>query len=287
MAEMIPLSNGAGVAIPYCGRPPLPETLLDRWNLDPILIACLVLTLAAYAGSVAIAPPSGVPAGWRRACFYAGWAVGALALVSPLCALSVSLFSARVGQHMLLTVGAAPLVILGRPGAVLIGRWTSHRWSPSTQMRGPWDHPLIAAVAFAVALWFWHAPAPYEATFHSSLVYWAMHLTAFGSALWLWSALMNRRAPMVPLVAASFLTTAQMALLGAVLCFAGQALYEPHRFTTQPWGLTPLEDQQLGGVVMWVPAGVFFAAALIVFFAQTMRRNRTGARGYAFNDGSR
>lgn len=241
---------------PYCGAPPDPASLPFRWNLDPVLLAALAAAVVAYAvlGRRGVSPSAVAPP-WRRACFYGGWALGAAALISPLCALSVSLFSARVGQHMILEMIVAPLIAVG--------------W-PAPRPRSA----LAAAVAFAAALWFWHAPGPYTATFESGFAYWLMHATLFGAALWLWTALLGAAAGRLgAFLAAALITTLQMGILGAVITFAARPLYRVHGFTTQAWGLSPLEDQQLGGVIMWVPAGAIFLGAILIATAAAMRRS--------------
>lgn len=263
--------------LPYCGEPPDPATLLWRWNLDPLLLALLIAAVVAYAGLSRREPLPPVVPTWRRLCFYGGWALATAAVVSPLCALSVSLFSARVGQHMILEMIAAPLAALGLPVLVSDGARPGGRWwrMPATA----WSHgALAAAVAFAAALWFWHAPGPYTATFESGFAYWLMHVTLLGTALWLWTALFGA-APrrLGDFLAAALLTTLQMGLLGAVITFAARPLYRVHGFTTQGWGLTPLEDQQLGGVIMWVPAGTIFLAAIMIAMAAAMRRSGRGS----------
>lgn len=222
--------------LPYCGLPPSPETLLSRFNFDPILIAALALVAAMHWFSVR-----------RRDGIYlasAGWTVAAVALISPLCALSVSLFAARVGQHMVLVLCAAPLLALATPAV-------SMRWA----RRGLW----LATLTFFAALWFWHMPAPYDATFASTPVYWAMHLSLFGSAVALWRALLRSPRQLGgDVLLAGVLTSMQMGFLGAILTTASRPLYFQHLATTQFWGLTPLQDQQLGGVLMWVPGIALF-----------------------------
>ncbi len=233
--------QGMTAQLPYCGSPPLPGTLLTRCNLDPALIAALLLLLI----------PLLLGASDRRARKYAmfGWSIAALAFVSPLCALSVALFSGRIAQHMLLVLGAAPLIALALPpGSDRFAR--ARLWS--------------ACGSFFVALWFWHMPRPYDATFASTFLYWAMHATLFGSGIWLWRELLQSgRDHAVDVLTAGALTSMHMGLLGAVLTMAGRPLFFWHLTTTQPWGLSPLEDQQLGGVLMWVPGiGLFLWAAL-------------------------
>jgi putative membrane protein len=198
---------------PYCGAPPTIGALSTRWNLDPALLAVLTACLVAWA--VFYAMPQRLPVK-RQGAFLVGWALGAMALISPLCALSVSLLSARVGQHMFLTTLVAPMIAFGLPPA------------RSRMAR----NPLVAALAFTLAFWFWHAPGPYTATFIAGL---------------------------------------QMALLGAVITFLPRPVYAPHLLTTLAWGLTPLQDQQLGGVIMWVPAGALFAGAMLAPLALILR----------------
>lgn len=233
--------QGVSAQLPYCGSPPLPGSLLERFNLDPLLIAALLMALVVL---LRVAPH-------RRAREHAlfGWSIAVLAFVSPLCALSVSLFAARIGQHMLLILAAAPLIALALPPGAEAGA-RARLWS--------------ACAGFFVALWFWHMPAPYDATFASTEVYWAMHITLFGSAIWLWrEILQSERSSTIDVLSAGAFTSMHMGFLGAVLTMAGRPLFFWHLTTTQPWGLSPLEDQQLGGVLMWVPGiGLFLWAAL-------------------------
>jgi putative membrane protein len=86
-----------------------------------------------------------------------------------------------------------------------------------------------------------------------------MHLTTFGAAVLVWHALLERRR-FGPAALAGVLTAAQMSLLGALLTLAPRPLFDPHALTTAPWDLSPLEDQQLGGLIMWVPGGLLLTA---------------------------
>ena len=221
--------------LPYCGSPPDPGELLHRFNLDPRLMAALLLLSVAHIAWLA-------RPGTRR---YAamGWTVTAFALMSPLCALSVALFSARIAQHMLLILVGAPLVALALP-------------SPRGESpRLPW----IYAGVFFVLLWFWHMPAPYDATFASTPVYWAMHISLFASAVLLWRELLQHRVDgTVEALAIGAVTSMQMGLLGAVLALASHPLFSWHLTTTAAWHLTTLQDQQLGGTIMWVPGVALF-----------------------------
>lgn len=225
---------GIGYGGTYCGAPAIPGTLTERFNLDPVLIVALVaIAVLHVAASRRAAQPV--------ASVVAGWAIAAAALVSPLCALSVSLFAARVAQHMILLLAAAPLIAASFPQWRVIKR-PAFLWSATT--------------VFFALLWFWHMPTPYEATFRSPAVYWLMHVSLVGSGIALWAALLRQRSAQA--LAAGLVTSIQMGLLGAIICLASWPMYRPHYATTQTWGLSPLADQQMGGVIMWVPGCLIF-----------------------------
>ncbi|WP_135466327.1 cytochrome c oxidase assembly protein [Crenalkalicoccus roseus] len=223
-------------SLAYCGPPPLPAELWSRWTFDPLLLLGIAL-----AGAAGLWAGRRLPAS-RRAAFGAGWLVVALAFASPLCALAVALFGARAGQHMLLALVAAPLLALGLP-------------------RGGWQVPgSLAAAGFTALFWLWHLPGPYDAALRDGLIYWLSHLSLLGAALALWRALLREGAG-PGAWALGAMASAQMGLLGAVLVFAPVPLYASHLATTLPFGLTPLQDQQLGGLLMWVPGSLAFLLA--------------------------
>ncbi|MGG5887151.1 cytochrome c oxidase assembly protein [Falsiroseomonas sp. HC035] len=231
---------------PFCGLPPLPG--MATWNTHPVLLAVL---LAGAAGSLWLGRRE---AGWSLA----GWGMLAVALVSPLCSLSVALFSVRVTQHLLVVLAAAPLLAMAATRLRLV------------RLGGV----ALPAVGFAVLLWLWHLPGPYAATFAGDgIAYWLMHLSLAVSATWFWAALV-RHGPTRPLgtSVAALATAIQMGVLGALLTFAPRPLYAVHApDVTLPWGFTPLEDQQLGGLLMWVPGGLLFVLVLGAGLALALR----------------
>ncbi len=239
--------------IPYCGAAPLPSELLSRWNADPVLLIALAgITLAWSRLS------SGAP---ERHYWLAAAAGTALVLfVSPFCALTSALFSARVTHHVLLTAAVAPLLMLA------VAR---------ERLRVPGSLALWTAMQ-ALVFWLWHAPPLYAAALSNDAVYWAMQLTLLASAFGFWAALRSASEPGA--VAALLASTVQMGLLGAIITFAGVPLYAPHGGTTGPWGLTPLEDQQLAGLIMWVPtAGLYLGTALFMANRWLAREDRAPA----------
>lgn len=240
------------LALAYCGSPPVPGEAV--WNLDPTLIAALSLLAGAHLVLQRDLKP------WRLSCAGAGWLTLAVALVSPLCNLSVALFSARVAQHMAIVLVAAPLVAMAIPRAA-----------------GGAGAQWMATALFAVLLWIWHSPAPYDATLASTPLYWAMHASLFASAVWFWATILRGGASPFSALFASFVTGMQMSLLGALLTFSRSAWFTVHATTTQAWGLSALEDQQLGGLIMWVPAGALLTGyALVLFGLELVRMNDAG-----------
>lgn len=243
---------GAAAWAPYCGVAPTPSELIARWNLDPAVLALLGLaaltwTLHRRRGGKG-----------RTLLVGSGLAVLAVVFVSPLCALASALFSARVVHHALLIVVAAPLLAFGLPRA----------------LRAPLGPCVLAHV---VLVWLWHAPGPYAWALTYDAAYWLMQACLLGTALVLWSAV--RRAP--PIAAAGALLAAMVltGLLGALLTFAPQPLYAPHLAATAAWGLGPLADQQLAGLIMWAPMALaYLLAALALLGAGLSSDEREPAR---------
>lgn len=226
-------------AIPYCGAGPGPAEAWSRWNTDPLLLTGLALLL----GWALLRPAS------RRGMALLAWSVLVVAFVSPLCALSSALFAARTLHHVLLIGVAAPLLALAlRDGTRRrAGAWLS-----------------LALPLHVVILWLWHAPPAYAAALSGDAVYWGMQATLLGSALVFWAAALGRRDEAWPYVSGLLAMMAQMGLLGALITFAPAALYAPHLATTQAWGFSPLQDQQLAGLIMWVPASLIYLLAALV-----------------------
>ena len=238
--------------VPYCGVAPVPGGL--HWNLDPALIGALVVLAGA---NLAIARSNEVT---RRdlAASALGWLILTLAFITPLCNLSVALFSARVAQHMAITLIAAPLIARGLLFARPLGpqrQWGAVAWG--------------ATFSFAAIFWLWHSPAFYDETLRNNSVYWTMHVTTVAAALALWIAVFSSSAAVAFLLL--FATGLQMSLLGALLTFAAVPLFSVHEFTTAGWGLTWLQDQELGGLVMWVPAGLLLTGYSALAFGAALR----------------
>lgn len=234
----------------YCGPAPAPEALLAAWNGDAVAIGlCAALALAHARVQVRAHTRWGEPTG--RLPLAAAILLLLALFLSPLCALTVALFSARVAHHVLLVAVAAPLLALAFP----------------ERAEAPRRIGLSLLVALhALILWLWHAPPVYEVAIRGALPYWTMQASLLASAVLLWRRVLAPRTGTGPAVLALLATVVQMGMLGALLTFAREPLYAPHFTTTLAYGLTPRADQQLGGLIMWVPAALPYlvAAALLV-----------------------
>jgi putative membrane protein len=135
---------------------------------------------------------------------------------------------------------------------------------------------MRAAAAFAVLLWFWHSPPAYAATFASTVLYLTMQITLFGSACWLWSTLLCRERTLVGGLA-SIASSVQMGLLGALITLSPRPFHAQHFLTTDAWGLTPLQDQQLGGAILWVPGCIVFLVVATIALGRHARSIRDSA----------
>ena len=213
------------------------------------------------------------------ALFAAGWITLALALVSPLAATTEGLFSAHMIQHELIMVVAAPLLVLGRPLAM----WTwalprSRRAAPGRALHRPgfarvWrrlSSPLAATALHAAAIWMWHVPRVFELSEAGAAAHALQHAVFLASAALFWWALLKpaRGGRIGAAVACLFVTMLHTGALGVLLTFSGDVWYPASTAHAPDWGLTPLEDQQLGGLVMWVVGGLPYVAAALALAAR-------------------
>jgi putative membrane protein len=195
------------------------------------------------------------------------------------------LFSAHMTQHEVLMLVAAPLLVLGRP--VIPFLWAlPMSWRQSLGAAGkrrgvqvPWrtaTKPSVAWAVHAVALWVWHVPVLFQATLQSDIIHTLQHVCFLGSALLFWWALIHGPQGLTGYglaVLYMFTTSVHSGVLGALITFARHVWYPAYSETTPSWGLTPLEDQQLGGLIMWVPAAAVYIIAGLALMAGWMRES--------------
>ena len=264
------------------------------WNLDPSILIGIAVFVGAYFYALGPLRRRRASAGrldesqrvdpWRVTAFVAGTLVFALALISPLDALSDDyLFSAHMVQHMLIAVVAPPLWILGTPGWMLAPLFQRRSVVRVARLL---THPAVAFTLFNGALWLWHWPALYDATLSSDVVHTFEHLTFVATAMLFWWAVLSplREVPAVgkgTAVLYLFAACQPMVALGALLTFASTPFYMPYVTAPRIWGSTPLGDQQLGGLIMWLPSNIPYLIFLSAFFFQWVgiqdRREREDA----------
>lgn len=258
--------------VPYCGVPPVPGELSTAWNGDPLLLSAFAL--AATGLTVLVRRPAGHGglARQRSICLAVGWLVLGVAFVSPLCSLTSALFSARVAQHLLTIQVAAPLFVLGWPAGTV--RWPE----PLCRMASALGKPELAWGLFGITLWVWHLPGPYMAALANGAVLWLMHGTLFAGAVAAWRTVLAPTDTAMRLrgLLAAFGTSVHLAMLAALLIFAGMPLFPYHLTTTAPWGLSPLADQQLGGLIMGVVGALAYVALVLAGAARWLRQGEDG-----------
>ena len=278
-------------AYAHPGLAPEPHDLWQAWPVSPAVIAGLLLSGGWYLAGVRRAwQRAGAGRGiarWRAWAYAGGLATLAVALLTPLDALADALFTAHMGQHLLLILVAAPLLAAGVPALAMLWalpdgarRRAGRAWAARPALRTA----LAVLVAPGVALTLhlgsvlvWHLPTPYDWALRRPAVHALEHVTLLGAAALFWWPVVRPSAARMPGMPRRFGDGARllyvtvagvpMALLGAALTFAVRPWYTGHYGTTAAWGLTPLEDQQLAGVLMWVPAGIIYlgvASALFV-----------------------
>lgn len=238
--------------------------MIWEWSWEPVTLALLAISAALYA----------IGARHMRArntvAFFAGIFTLFIALISPLDHLSEEFFSAHMVQHELLIIIAAPLLVLGRPLIAFL--WAvPAKWRPKAghlaatpPVAKSWHFltgPFVTTIVHAVALWIWHLPSWYEATLRNDVIHALQHSSFLFTAALFWWALIHGRYGRMGYGAAVvyvFVTAAHTGALGALIALSPNIIYPTYR---------SIEDQQLAGIIMWIPAGVMMTTVAVALFA--------------------
>jgi putative membrane protein len=194
------------------------------------------------------------------------------------------LFCAHMTQHEILMLVSAPLLVISRPLVTFLWalpfEWRRRlgRWSKESYVQGGWSFltdPFAAWWIHALAIWVWHVPYLFNLTLTSDLAHSAQHLSFFLSALIFWWSLFyaHGRRSYGAGVLYVFTTAVHTGILGALLTFSSTPWYSGYLQTTEAWGYTPLEDQQVGGLIMWVPASLVYLAAGLYLFSAWLKES--------------
>jgi putative membrane protein len=273
----------------HSGPPPVPETIWSTWTLDPLVLLVLTAGIWLYVRGVrAIWARAGRGRGvktWQVAAGLGGYLTIAIALISPLDGLSHALFSAHMGQHVLLITVAPLLLILADVSATSVWglpadwrRKIPELWRSAGVGLGVWkliSLPLIALALHSLVLWIWHIPAFYDAAVRIELIHALEHLTMFGTAMLFWWVVFQRGRQAGLNYGIGLLMlfglVLQKTALGALIAFSPSPWYSEYSVSTAAWGITPLEDQQLAGAVLMGPGGFIYLIVGVVLFAGWFR----------------
>ena len=219
---------------------------------------------------------------WRTLAFFLGLLMLLVALATQLEEYAYELFSAHMLQHMLLTIVAAPLLLLGAPIIPLLRGLPRGirrsiapvaRWTPLRAVLHAVRSPLVAGILYVGGLYYWHIPRVYDAAVEDPLLHSVEHGWYLATALLFWSVVIDPapfRSPMPYAARIIYLLlagAAQNTILGGVLAFSSRVFYPHYSTSALEYGLDPLTDQRIGGAIMWVPGDmIFLVAASFAFF---------------------
>jgi putative membrane protein len=265
------------------------ESVTTLLHPDPWLLIPLMVTLLLYV--------LGLRRLWRGAtgrgvstlqvgAFTAGWLLLLMTLLGPLDRWAGNSLAAHVAQHMLLMAAVPPLLLLGRPGVVMLGLLpTPSARALSTPLQRArrlrlWRllaSPGTAMLVQTAVMWGWHLPAAMDLTLRDDAVHWLMHASFLAVGLWFWGALLRGiRDPGAGAgsgAVAIIGSMMAMGLLGALLTFADAPRYPTYMARARHAGVSALEDQQLAGLIMWVPSALPYLIGGLVIAALWLRRS--------------
>jgi putative membrane protein len=263
--------------------------MMSPWDVAALGLLLITGTLY-FAGSLRLARRGGVHRSFERVAFAGGWLALVATVLPPLDTLSVQLFSIHMVQHELMMLVGAPLMIAGRPLPILLGglpvraRQAAASLLQAAPAAATWrllTAPVAAWALHGLAIWIWHLPALYQLAVREEGVHALQHAMFVGTAaLFWWGVLYGRygRAGYGAAVFYVFTTVVHTGVLGAAVTFASMPFYPDYTATSMAHGVDPLQDQQIAGLIMWVPGGFIMTLLGIGLFAawlgEAQRRER-------------
>lgn len=263
------------------------------WGYDPWLMVPLYAAgIGFYVGTQRLWRHAGGGRGvsFRQVtAFWTGWLIAALAVTSPLHWLGERLFTAHMVEHELLMVVAAPLMAFARINGPLLWslpasfRPAAGRVLNLPMLAAPWrlaSHPMSATILHGAALWVWHAPPLYAWALENAAIHRLQHISFFATALLFWWVLLHGRGPGRSArvrdgiaVACLFITILHSGVLGALLAVSPRLWIPGQGALAGEFGLSALEDQQLAGILMWVPMSILYTSAGLFFAHRWLTAN--------------
>ena len=257
-----------------------------EWSFEPAAVIPLALLLLVFLiGRARLQRRSNVQRP-GASLFLAGWGVLAFALISPLHEAGEQSFTMHMIEHELIMLVATLLLVESDAGGILAwglprplrrafaGGWTSPLQSLWKQV----TEPVTATVIQGVALWVWHAPALFNLALGSDWWHAAQHLSFVLASIVFWSAMLNpRRGSYLLSAACLFLTSLVEGALGALMTFSASPWYAAYAaMGVTGIGVDPVTDQQLAGLVMWVPGGLLHAGAAVLLLHRWFKTAEEG-----------
>jgi len=265
--------------------------MLSSWTLDPVPTIGILVTALLYVEGLRSVRLRGGPSfpSWRVGCFLVGLVVLFVALASPVDAYAGLLLSDHMVQHVLITMVAAPLLVLGTPVLLALRATrpqTRRRFVAPVLRSAPvrvLASPVVGFAAFAVVLWGSHAPAIYEAAVRNRGVHALEHLAYLASALLFWRPVVGLdpgpgRLSHPARILYVFLAMPVTALLGLALSASGRVLYPSYVAGASLLGTSAVSDQRLAGTLMWIAGMFLMVPALGLVVLDWMRRDEQEAQ---------
>jgi putative membrane protein len=253
-----------------------------HWLGDPLVLVPLALFAGIYIWRFAQArkEAGGRGAGPLQALAFAGGMLALLvALVSPLDGLGDDyLFSAHMVQHVLIGDVAPLLILLGLSRVIM--RPATRRLASLERRLGPFASPATGLVAWLVVMYLWHIPALYDAAVEHATVHLLEHVSFFAAGVALWWPLIQpvpMRRHLTGMQPIAYIGTAKagLAALGIFLTWSTTAIYPYYEGTPRIWGLSPVEDQNVAGVIMMVEQSLTLALVLVALFIRMLAQSET------------
>jgi cytochrome c oxidase assembly factor CtaG/cytochrome c2 len=258
------------------------------WSFEPWILIALGLSILLYGlGLYRLYREVGaerVLDRRRGAAFAVGMLMVFIALCSPIDTVGSELFSVHMLQHILLMMVAPPLLVWSRPAIAFVWAFSppwrrriGRAWTGAglDHVAGFLMHPAVVFVLFCGSFVFWHLPRSYAWGLHSEFIHSLEHLSFFLPALAFWTIIIEpsgrRRLDYAATLLYLVVTVVLSDMPGALMVVAPRPLYPEHAAGAAAWGLTPMQDQQLAGLIMWIPAGAIYIVAAIWLFVQLLQ----------------
>jgi putative membrane protein len=264
------------------------------WSFDPLVTTGLLAASTAYLwawrrvrSSAGPQPPA-----WHAWSFAAGIAFLAFSLLGPLETYNEQLFTLHMSQHLVIMQLATPLLLLGRPVHLILKALPPRKTratvgflfgkSPVRYAVIAMTGPVIGFLLFSVNLGLWHLPSLYEAALRNEWIHHAQHLLFAGFSMVYWWVIIDpmprhHRLSEAWAIGSVFLSMMIGSVIGAILTLSETVLYPFYVETANPWGWSPLVDQQVGGLIMWVGSFVLYFVVVVVLVAQFLKRDEENA----------